>query len=184
METIMNDESLIINISMGKENLHWEWRDSELGPEPAGKEPFGTMSFMRNAEGLGWSLWHQEYGYLVQVPMKEYIVKQYFPPGKIEFRKKFTPSEWGDECLFGDTESNAPNNISSLIKRMNLYQQTRLTEFIVGDLDISEWSNYVHEYNMLGGDRILIGMKQYYKETLGTTDRINSIISIFQPKSL
>ena len=56
--------------------------------------------------------------------MKEYIVKRYFPPGKIEFRKKFTPSVWGDECLFGDTESNAPNNISSLIKRMNLYQQT------------------------------------------------------------
>ena len=67
---------------------------------------------------------------------------------------------------------------------MNLYQQTKLTEFIVGDLDISEWSNYVREYNMLGGDEILIGMKQYYKETLGTADRVNSIISIFQPKPL
>ena len=184
METIMNDENLLINISMGKENLHWELQDSELGPEPVGKEPFGTMSYKRNAEGLGWSLWHQEYGYLVQVPMKEYTVKHYFPPGKIEFRKKFTPSEWGDECLFGDTESNAPNNISSLIKRMNLYQQTKLTEFIVGALDISEWSNYVREYNMLGGDEILIGMKQYYKETLETVDRVNAVISIFQPKPL
>ncbi len=184
METIMNDENLIINISMGKENLHWEWQDSELGPEPVGKQPYGTMSYNRNAEGLGWSLWHQEYGYLVQVPINEYIVKRYFPPGKIEFRKKYTPSAWGDQCLFGDTESNAPNHIASLIKRMNLYQQTKLTEFIVGDSHISEWDKYVSDYNKLGGDVILNGMKKYYKETLATAERVKSIISIFEPKPL
>ena len=169
---------------MGKENLHWEWRDSKMGPEPVGKKPFGTMSYNRNAEGLGWSLWHHEYGYLVQVPMKESIVKRYFPPGKIEFRRKFTPSAWGDECLFGDTESNAPNHIASLIKRMNLYQQTKLTEFIVGDLDISDWDKHVNDYNKLGGNEILTNMKQYYKETLGTAERVKSIISIFEPKTL
>ena len=79
------------------------------------------------------------------------------------------------------------NNTTFFINKLYLFVSVhlpRLTEFIVGDLDISEWSNYVNEYNMLGGNKILIGMKQYYKETLGTADRVNSVISIFQPKSL
>ena len=54
METMLNDEELLLHGSLGKEGLHWKWQGEGDNRTTIGLEPFGTYSYKRNSEGLSW----------------------------------------------------------------------------------------------------------------------------------
>ena len=139
METMLNDEELLLHGSLGKEGLHWKWQGEGDNRTTIGLEPFGTYSYKRNSEGLSWHLHEKMAGYLVTVPMQDDFVAKYMPAGLIKFRKEHNRIEWGDNCVFGDAVYQAPHDIVARVNKLIAYQQTNFTEFIAGQKDFKNW---------------------------------------------
>lgn len=177
METMLNDEELLLHCSLGKEGLHWKWQGEGDDRTTIGIEPFGTMSYKRNSEGLGWGLWDKRMGYLVTVPMKDEFVKKYMPAGLIKFQEEHNRKEWGDACVFGDAVYQAPHEILPRVNKLIALQQTRYTEFITGQIDFKFWQSYTDEFYNNDGRMVIDRMSKQLIDAGKNKETIDQLLS-------
>jgi hypothetical protein len=206
METILNDEELMVSCGLGIEGVHWRWQQpgeirenimdkddaSGLGqvqltfvtdPESVvvAMEPYGT-SFKRSKQGLhfflesGPSRYYS--GTLVYVPVPESIRKKYISKTQVEWEKKYTPKEWADKCIFGDAEQLVPGNIITQVKGLIAYQQMAYAEFITGERWLNDWDQFVYEFESRGGIELRGKMIEYYDQIITTEKKVDSLIHI------
>jgi hypothetical protein len=206
METILNDEELMVSCGLGIEELHWRWQKpgeikkniidqedaSGMGqvqltfvtdPESVvvAMEPYGT-SFKRSKQGLhfflesGPSRYYS--GTLVYVPVPESIRKKYISKTQVEWEKKYTPKEWADKCIFGDAEQLVPGNIITQVKGLIAYQQMAYAKFITGERWLNDWDQFVYEFESRGGIELRGKMIEYYDQIITTEKKVDSLIHI------
>ena len=177
METMLNDEELLLHGSLGKEGLHWKWQGEGDNRTTIGLEPFGTYSYKRNSEGLSWHLHEKMAGYLVTVPMQDDFVAKYMPAGLIQFQKEHNRIEWGDNCVFGDAVYQAPHDIVARVNKLIAYQQTNFTEFIAGQKDFKNWELYVNEFHNLGGELVINRMGIHLDDARENKKKVHQLLS-------
>ena len=177
METMLNDEELLLHCSLGKEGLHWKWQGEGDNRTTIGLEPFGTYSYRRNSEGLAWHLYDKRQGYLVTVPMQDDFVDKYMPAGLKKFQKDHNRIEWGDPCAFGDAVYQAPHDIVARVNKLIAFQQTKFTEFITGQKDFKIWELYVDEFYRLGGELVINRMGIHLDDARENKKKIDLLLS-------
>ena len=176
METMLNDEKLLLHCSLGKEGVHWKWEGEGESRTTAGIEPYGTYSYIRNSEGLNWHLYDKRQGYLVTVPMQDDFIDKYMPAGLKKFQKDHNRIEWGDPCAFGDAIYQSPIEIVARVNKMISFQQTKFTEFITGQRTFLNWNSYIDEFNEIGGQQVINRMEIHLEESIKNKKRIDNLL--------
>ena len=206
METILNDEELMVSCGLGIEGVHWRWQkpgeirknimdqDNTSGvgqvqltyvtdPESVvvAMEPYGT-SFKRSRQGLHFNLESGPSRYysgtLVYVPVPESIRKKYISKTQVEWEKKYTPKEWADKCIFGDAEQLVPGNIVTQVKGLIAFQQLTYAEFITGERGLNDWDQFVYEFQSRGGIELREKMIEYYDQIIKTEKQVDSLLHL------
>ena len=206
METILNDEELMVSCGLGIEGVHWRWQQpgeirenimdkddaSGLGqvqmtfvtdPESVvvAMEPYGT-SFERSRQGLAWFLETgpalRYSGTLVYVPVPDSTRNKYISKTQDAWEKKYTPKEWADKCIFGDAELLVPGNIVIQAKGLIAYQQMAYAEFITGERGLNDWDHFVYEFQSRGGIELKEKMIEYYDQIIKTEKQVDSLLHL------
>ena len=206
METILNDEELLVSCGLGIEGVHWRWqqpgetreniRDGD-GSSGVGQvqmtyvtdpesvvvaiKPYGT-SFERSRQGLGWFLeTGTAFRYastLAYAPVPDSIRIKYISKTQDAWEKKYTPKEWADKCIFGDAEELVPGNIVTQAKGLIAYQQMAYAEFITGERALHDWDQFVDEFQSRGGIELREKMVEYYDKIIETESQVDSLIHL------
>lgn len=203
IETVLNDEELMIQISIGKEGLHWAWQlpnDSfivetyskdtrnvrtEYGDFYFSTYPDSTTIALppyhgwrkRHRQGLIWDLW--SFGIsapLLGIPVPNDILKRYQSKKQIKWNKMHHSKELADICVFSNAESLAPTEVIPIIKRLIAYQQSMYAEFINGKRNLDEWDEFVEQFQKSGGDKVLNIMRSHYEDMQMINAKVDSML--------
>ena len=208
VETVLNDEELMIQLSIGKRGLHWDWQapnDSFIvktydQDSVNIRTQYGDFYFSvyqestivalppydgwlsRRDEGLYYDLWGIDIGAaLLGVPLPWEINKRHQSKQQLEWNQTYRNKKFADIGVFSDAESIVPSKVAPLLKRIIAYQQTAYAEFIIGIRNLNEWDEFVEQFQKIGGSKVLETMRGYYKSMKIINSQVDSIfVSLIQ----
>lgn len=200
IETIHNDEELMLLAQAGIEGVHWRWQtpgdttfkdviNSEIlgegfnpltyitDPESVmvALEPYENL-VKRHSNGLTLDPWNEGTS-LVHFLHTENFTKKYKSKTRLAWEKKYTPIAWADNCIFGDITFGTPSKVASEIRRLLHYQQMIYAEFIIGERDLNDWNMFVNEYKSTGGAKVLKEMVLYYDQLNKTSEQVDLLLN-------
>ncbi len=203
IETALNDDELMTQITIGKEGLHWYWQspDSELDHrikklEHVKRTEYGDMYYSiydesttvalppyhgwlkRVRQGLVYDHWHPYASPILGIPLSENLKQRYQSKQQLEWQKTYRRKELGDQCIFGDTEALAPKKLIPTIKRLIAFQQSAYAEFIKGVRDLNGWNEFVSEFQNIGGQEATLRMRKHFDDIGMINTRVDSLISL------
>ena len=208
VETVLNDEELMIQLSIGKRGLHWDWQapnDSFIvktydQDSVNIRTQYGDFYFSvyqestivalppydgwlsRRDEGLFYDLWGLDISAaLLGVPLPWEINKRHQSKQQLEWNQTYRNKKFADIGVFSDAESIVPSKVAPLLKRIIAYQQTAYAEFISGNRNLNEWDEFVEQFQKIGGSKVLETMRGYYKSMKIINSQVDSIfVSLIQ----
>ena len=203
IETALNDDELMTQITIGKEGLHWYWQspDSELDHrikklEHVKRTEYGDMYYSmyddsttvalppyhgwlkRVRQGLVYDHWQPYASPILGIPLSENLKQRYQSKQQLEWQKTYRRKELGDQCIFGDTEALAPEKLIPTIKRLIAFQQSAYAEFIKGVRDLNGWNEFVSEFQNIGGQETTLRMRKHFVDIVMINTRVDSLISL------
>lgn len=203
IETALNDDELMTQITIGKEGLHWYWQspDSELDHrikklEHVKRTEYGDMYYSmydesttvalppyhgwlkRVRQGLVYDHWQPYASPILGIPLSENLKQRYQSKQQLEWQKTYRRKELGDQCIFGDTEALAPEKLIPTIKRLIAFQQSAYAEFIKGVRDLNGWNEFVSEFQNIGGQETTLRMRKHFVDIGMINTRVDSLISL------
>jgi len=203
IETALNDDELMTQITIGKEGLHWSWQspDSELDPKIeelkfVERNEYGDMYYStydestavalppyhgwlkRIRQGLVYDHWNAYNAPILGIPLSENLKQRYQSKQQLEWQKTYRKKKLGDQCVFGDAESLAPEKLIPTIKRLIAFQQSAYAEFIMGLRDLNDWNEFVLEFQNIGGLEAMLRMRKHYNDIQMINTRVDSLLSL------
>ena len=203
IETALNDDKLMTQVSIGKEGLHWYWHSpgSELDDriiklDNVKRNEYGDMYYStydesttvalppyhgwlkRVRQGLVYDHWNAYNSPILGIPLSENLRKKYQSNRQLEWQKTYRSQKLGDQCIFGDTEGLAPEKLIPIIKQLIAFQQSAYAEFINGERNLDSWNEFVLEFENIGGKKATIGMRKHFDEIMIINTSVDSLISL------
>ena len=202
IETALTDEKLMVQMTLGKVGEHWRWQspnetvtseDSEQKDKKLHEE-YGAIShsaysesttvslpphdtwMKRVRQGLVFDLWSPDLGSMLGISALPEVQKRYQSKTQFRWNQRYRGKELGDQCIFGDAELLAPLDIAPTIKRLIAFQQSAYAEFIKGERSLEQWGKFVDEFRQLGGDEVILRMRQHYQEMQILNAKVDSML--------
>lgn len=203
IETALNDEALMVQLTLGKEGLHWRWQPPATGNEQVRDEvtdekleeeyglithsaypesttvslpPYDTW-MKRIRQGLVYDLWSSDLYSLLGISAPVKVQQRYQSKEQSRWAEKYRKREHGDQCIFGDAELLAPLDIAADIKRLITFQQSAYAAFIKGERNLAQWEAFVSEFQQLGGEVVTRRMRERYGEMQLLNTKVDAMLN-------
>lgn len=161
-DAIATDERLYLESRVGRQGMHWEWRDPEVGQASGIKHipPFDTKQ-RREQEGFIDPVHLSGAGPFSPCGGDPKMFTKYLPAEMVEFRQKHRRREWGRVDLFNWPEV-VPMGEEYLGDLRHL-QQTFFAEIIEGTRPLDDFDEFVKQWKEQGGDLLLAEAQKLYE---------------------
>lgn len=147
LDEMSSDESLAVEVNIGRRSVHWDWADPVVGQGSGIKmiPPFDQKN-RREEEGFRDPTLLLDAG-------DPGIFEKYLPKSHVEFNRKYRKVEWGRADIFNwnDAISRSDEFLPDLIH----LQQKYYAEIISGKRPISDFDEFVAKWRKQGGDILL-----------------------------
>jgi putative aldouronate transport system substrate-binding protein len=181
-EKLMQDEALFIELTLGKQGTHWDWRMKDgkragakgLKSDYKGKLLDFSDNKVRAKHGLQQFIFVDRPVLHVAV-LDDKIVDTYLNPGKVNFRKTYTPPAWGRPDLLG--KPSVVSETVPILERLRQKQMRIYVEIITGDKELDSFETFVDEWYKEGGQELFDASKAYYENFKKLESQINEALN-------